>query len=207
MKALVVANGSMPGVDRLRKAIAQADYVLAVDGGANALEDCGFAADAVLGDFDSLRDGVLPDARRIPAPDQDHTDIDKAIQYLVDAGAASIVMTGVTGNRLDHTFGALNVLVKYGRIVDLTLLDDVGTAKLVDKSIVVDVYEGRTVSLLPMGLVTGVVTSGLKWPLAGDCLRPGARDGISNEAAADSISVTVDSGDLVVYVHHGPGAT
>ncbi len=201
MRALIVANGTPPGAERLAEAIDAADFVLAADGGANKLAALGLRCDCILGDFDSLDLAVFPNVPRVAAVDQDHTDIDKAIAYAIAQGATSIVMTGVTGDRLDHTFGALSMLVKYGRKVDLALLDDVGRARLVNDEIVIPTHASQAVSLLPLGHVEGVSTMGLRWELDGDSLAAGVRDGISNEATGDTVSVTCWGGDLVVYWH------
>ena len=202
-RALVVANGDLPGIELLEVALGKSDFVLAADGGASSLISAGIVPNAVLGDFDSLTTDLPDSVLRVPAPDQDFTDLDKAVAWLIDAGASSIAMTGVTGDRLDHTFGALAVLAKYGRRVPLTLLDQIGTAHLVAGELELGSHPGQTVSLMPLGHVEGVTTAGLKWPLAGESLAPGVRDGTSNLAVSGRIVIQVGAGDLIVYLHHG----
>jgi thiamine pyrophosphokinase len=155
----------------------------------------------VLGDFDSLAPDTLPNVPRIAAADQDHTDIDKAIAYMIAQSASRIVMTAVTGDRLDHTFSALSMLVKYGRKIDISLLDEIGRARLVDDEIAIPSRPGQTFSLLPIGKVEGVATMGLRWELDGDTLQAGVRDGISNEAIGNMVSINCWGGDLIVYWH------
>ncbi|HEY3331151.1 MAG TPA: thiamine diphosphokinase [Capsulimonadaceae bacterium] len=202
MRALIVANGTLPSYDRLRSAISDAEYVVAVDGGANGLHSLGLTAHAVLGDFDSVIPGSLPAVPRISAADQDYTDLDKAVQILIDKGASTITMTGVTGDRLDHTFGALCVLAKYGRRIPITLLDEVATGRLVVKNFIMKATIGQTISLLPLGIVQGVTTTGLRWPLHDDLLALGRRDGLSNRASSETVTVTAKDGNLVIYAHH-----
>lgn len=183
-------------------ALAGADYILAADGGANALAAMGIVPHAVLGDFDSLAVALPDSVERISAPDQDYTDLDKAVAFLIERGAARITLAGATGDRLDHTFGALSVLAKYGRRVPITLLDDTGSAFLLNGAVEFPTKPGQMISLLPLGLVEKIATTGLKWNLAGESLAPGQRDGISNEATGDRAAISVSSGDLIVYVHH-----
>jgi len=202
MRALIVANGVLPQMDLIQAAIESSDFVLAADGGANALWAGRLRCDAILGDFDSLAPNVFPGVVRIEAGDQDRTDLDKAVSYVIDNGYSSVVMTGVTGDRLDHTFGALCVLLKYGRKVDLTLFDDSGTARLVIGVLRLQGVAGRTISLLPVTPLSHVSTSGLQWELSDEALAAGVRDGISNVATCDDVSIRAGSGDLVVYVHH-----
>lgn len=199
--ALVVANGDLPEL-RIAAALAEADYVLAADGGANALIALGIVPNAVLGDFDSLTISLPESVERIDAPDQNFTDLDKAVGYLLGLGAQRITLAGATGKRLDHTFGTLCVLAKYGRRVSLTLLDNIGAAFLVDKKAEFPTVRAQIVSLLPLGPAGPITTTGLKWNLDGETLSPGVRDGISNQATGSHVTVSCGAGDLIVYVHH-----
>lgn len=205
LRALVVANGTLPAERLVRAEVGSADYILAADGGANALAAMGLTAHAVIGDFDSVAPDSLPDVLRIPAPDQNHTDLDKALDHLISLGYRQIAVIGATGDRLDHTFGAVEMLVKYGRSVTLRLLDDVGCACLADDDTTLSTTAGQVVSLLPVGVVESVSTDGLKWELKGERLAPGVRDGISNVALGESVGIRVRGGNLVVYLHNAPG--
>jgi thiamine pyrophosphokinase len=200
--ALVVANGVPLSHERLLAAVADADYVLAADGGVNALLSAGITPQALLGDFDSLSADLPESIVRIPARDQNYTDLDKAIGFLIESGAGRITMTGVTGGRLDHTLGALGVLAKYGRSLPLILMDDYATGVLVDGEIELLTTPGQTISLLPLGTVESIATTGLKWNLSNETLGLGKRDGTSNVATGDSVTITVGAGDLVAYIHH-----
>ncbi len=57
---------------------------------------------------------------------------------------------------------------------------------------------GDLVTLLAVGgPATGVTTTGLRWPLLGETLTPGSTRGVSNELAAATATVSVESGALV----------
>ena len=173
---LIVGNGTLPRDAILRREIARAEFVLAADGGANRLIARGLQPNAVLGDFDSADVSNLPESvQRIPAPDQNHTDLDKAIVYLQGEGYDAITITGVTGDRLDHTFAALALVCRY----KVRLVDDVGQAICVTGPGMVEIptFAGQTVSLLPCGLVSGLTTVNLKWNLRGAEFNFSERDG------------------------------
>ncbi|HLA15443.1 MAG TPA: hypothetical protein VJZ72_00970, partial [Candidatus Limnocylindrales bacterium] len=57
---------------------------------------------------------------------------------------------------------------------------------------------GATVSLIPLGDVAGVSTSGLRFELADEPLPAGPARGLSNERVATEASVTVRRGLLLV---------
>ncbi len=198
--ALVVANGSLPAPGLVRHEIAQVSFVLAADGGANELARIGLVPDAVLGDMDSLVVDLPERTQVIHAPDQNRTDLDKAITYLKDEGFESITIIGATGDRLDHTFGSLAAVVKHG----VRLVDNVGYAVSVrgPGQVGFATQIGQIVSLMPMGKVSSVVTRNLKWNLDGVNFNFAERDGTSNVALEEYVEVFVREGDMIVYAHH-----
>lgn len=202
--AIVIANGTLPRESIVRDEIARVEFVLAADGGANQLHKLGIVPDAILGDMDSLTTPVPDGVELIPAPDQDRTDLDKAVAYLVDAGFDPITIIGATGDRLDHTFGALAIVARCG----VRLVDDVGIALRIQGpgDIVIAASPGRTVSLLPCGVVCGLTTANLKWNLHRADFSFGEQDGTSNVATGDRIEVSVRKGTVIVYLHHVAGA-
>lgn len=198
--ALVVANGVLPREEIIRSEMAKAAYTLAADGGLGKLLAIGIAPSGVLGDFDSCV-GDIPDGiEMISAPDQDATDLEKSVRELIGRGYDPITITGATGGRLDHTFGALGVLCKYA----LRLVDDHGVALCLrgPGSLALDTAPGQLISLMPCGNVRGVSTTGLKWPLIQEDFNFAERDGTSNAALGDQVEISIRQGCLVVYAHH-----
>ena len=51
----------------------------------------------------------------------------------------------------------------------------------------------------------GIETRGLKFPLKGESLIPGVRDGISNEVVGNPVEIRVGEGDLLLVVQRGEG--
>jgi thiamine pyrophosphokinase len=202
LAAVVVANGTLPSEPILAQVLSAAGYVLAADGGANGLADRGYTCDAILGDFDSVRSDVFPNTPRIPAPDQNFTDLDKAIAYLVEKHLSPIAIIGATGTRLDHTFSALSVLIRWGPITDVSMIDEIGVSRYVNGDIRLNTRPDQTVSLLPINGPVRLSTQGLRWELKNEQLEAGVRDGTSNVATGSSVMINIVRGDLIVYVHH-----
>jgi thiamine pyrophosphokinase len=198
--AIVVANGTLPRASIVRAEIASAVFVLAADGGANSLQALGITPDAVIGDLDSISVALPSTVQVIDAPDQDRTDLDKAVGYLIEEGYETISILGATGDRLDHTFAALAIVCKY----EARLVDDIGVAVSVrgPGHVAIQTEPGRTVSLLPCGKVIGLTTVGLKWNLVDENFDFAERDGTSNVATANTVEVALQHGLVIVYAHH-----
>jgi thiamine pyrophosphokinase len=59
--------------------------------------------------------------------------------------------------------------------------------------------KGSPISLMPLGLVKGISTSGLKYNLQNESLETGVNSGSSNEAAEDgTVQINYQSGTLLL---------
>ncbi len=200
MRALILANGDCPIPTLLKRLRAEADLFIAADGAANKLSAMSIAADVTLGDFDSLDPstaGALPGHSLVAAPDQNASDLEKAIQFALARGASGIIIAGYAGGRVDHTLVSFALLVKYFRDAEMALVDDLGTVRATDARLEIAGSPGDLVSLVAFAEAQGVVTEGLEWPLHGEALLPGSR-GVSNRMIRERAAVQVQSGTLLV---------
>ena len=198
--AVIIANGEVSQALRLRKIVRQASMVVCANGGTRHALRMGVQPDVVIGDLDSLPVGVrkrLKHARFISSPDQNQTDLEKAIRYLLRQKVKRIVIFGATGKRIDQTVANLSLLEKYQGRAHLTFIDPSGTVELVRSSANFRGIPGESFSLLPIGRVEGVTTKGLLYPLVNETLEPGTR-GVSNEVTGRSVEIRVRRGKLLL---------
>ena len=201
MRALVVANGDPPSAGLARDLASQAGLVVAADGGVDKALALGLVVDAVVGDLDSASDA----ARAIVAPDRFHhagspdsTDLEKSIDYAIQAGATVVDVIGAGGGRADHALANLSVLTLFRGRVELAIHDDLFEIRLVEDELIVDGPVGTVVSLVAIGPCAGVTTSGLRWNLDDRDL-PFSPLGVHNEVATPPARVSVKSGDLLLF--------
>ncbi len=201
MRFLIVANGEAPSKALMAELSADADRVIAADGGADVALAAGMLPDAVVGDLDS----VSSEARkRIPAerfhldPDPETTDLQKAIEFAIRAGASAIDVVAAGGGRADHALANLSVLVVYRGRARLRMVDDAFEVSLVDVTTSVSGLPGTVVSLIALGRCRGVTTTGLRWNLEGETLAFSPR-GIHNEIASSPATVSVLAGNLLLF--------
>lgn len=211
MHAVLCANAPFfdAAADLLRATVRGAELLVGVDGGARTLRRLGLSPQVVTGDGDSLTDDertwfASQGARLIPTPDQDYTDLDKALQWVRAEGATKVTVFGATGGRLDHSYSVLSALLKHAPTLSLALVDE--TARY---EAVVGCWEcageeriGRTLSLMALGRVEGITTTGVQWPLTEDWLAPGQRDGTLNRITEATVTVRAATPGLIVMLHH-----
>ena len=216
VRAVLVAGGPLPPAQatllqtRLEDINAQT-VLVGVDGGAAHLLALGTVPHYVTGDFDSL----LPEdqaylaacgAQIVPTPDQDYTDLDKALAFVRTLGAMQkIQIWAATGGRIDHAYSVLSAVLKHGRGADaprLVLRDEWGQTRPVPPGAMTleNQIPGRTLSLITLGPVTGITTTGVQWPLTNETLAPGVRDGTLNRITEETVTVSYKSGDLLLFV-------
>ena len=158
--------------------------VIAVDGGFDALAAWGAVPDAVLGDMDSIRATVPQNVPTIELPEQESTDLEKALR-VVDAPLC--VGIGFLDGRLDHTLAAMHALVgATNRFAILLGGEDVVFAAPMEWRAEVPV--GTRISFYPVRRVPAVGSKGLRWPIDGLLMEGGQQIGVSNETVSSSIA-------------------
>ncbi|HEY7527239.1 MAG TPA: thiamine diphosphokinase [Candidatus Limnocylindria bacterium] len=203
---MLVASGEPdPSDDRWLRG---ADLVVAVDAGAEWLDERGIRPDALVGDLDSVApelvsrleaDGVA--IERHPTA-KDSSDTELAVAYGRRRGATEIDVIGAFGGqRLDHLLA--NLLLLSGPAGDGLALVRAGsriTSLRGGEARTVDGDVGGVVSLFPVGGdAIGVTTTGLQFPLRDETLRTGSSRGLSNVIVAKPASASIGRGALLVY--------
>jgi thiamine pyrophosphokinase len=210
--AVLMANGDFPpaALPYLHRELSTGATLVGVDGGTRHLLQHGLLPAYVTGDFDSLTEFERADLQTqgvqiVPTPNQDYTDLDKAITFARETlGARNIRVFGASAGRLDHVYSNLSVLLKHGRDCDVRLVDDWGETRVVNRTLSLTESDlpGRTLSLLAFGTVPSVTTTGVEWPLTNETLAPGVRDGTLNRVTDATITVVSPHGDLLVTLQH-----
>jgi thiamine pyrophosphokinase len=212
MRAIIFANGPVPGGSLDRYAPREDDWLIAADGGARNCLELGLEPQVVIGDLDSLSGEEQRELRRggvefITHPaHKDFTDLELAIGHAAEGGAEQILILGALGARWDQSLA--NVLMPTMSAwegIDIRLLHGDQELTIIRGGSRLDISgaPGEVVSLLPLsGDVSAVVTSGLEYPLAEERLHFGATRGVSNRLTADKAWVRVGSGHLLCVIIH-----
>ncbi|MFT7590211.1 MAG: thiamine pyrophosphokinase [bacterium] len=193
--ALIIANGEECSNDVLNQLLEWNPFVLVLDGALDRVLMKGIKVDAVIGDFDSINVNRLSveDEQNIDwlvFEEQDSTDLEKGIKYLIDQGHKAANIVWCTGKRLDHAFNNLITVAKYHKEMALCVIDDYSKAYcLHPKPAKFSKYysEASIISLLPMTNVYGIETQGLKYNLSNEDFILPFKTGSSNEAVRDGI--------------------
>src|SRR5512135_479753 len=116
MRAVVMADGQPDPGDK--RVAADADLLIAADGGARWLVDRGLTPQVLVGDMDSVDEATIArlvtggtEVIRHPR-EKDASDTELALEEAVRRGATEIVLLGALGGgRVDHELANLLLLV------------------------------------------------------------------------------------------------
>jgi thiamine pyrophosphokinase len=207
VKAVVVADGEPDARDADH--LADADLVVAADGGARWLEAIGVRPHLLIGDLDSVdpdlivrlaADGVTVERHPV---DKDASDAELALDRATASGADEVVVLGALGGeRLDHELANLLLLADPSwQVRNLRVVRGGTVVRAVQGGEALSLLGaiGDLVSLLPIGgEAEGVRTVGLRFPLSGESLRLGPSRGLSNVVVDQPASVSLERGTLLV---------
>lgn len=202
--ALIIANGEACQRELLDQLLEWSPVVVVLDNAIYRVLELGIKVDIWLGDFDDSHDFDMIREKQYPVkivdtPDQNKTDLEKAIEYLIENGFAGANIVWATGRRADHSITNMTNLVKYKDLIRLVMIDDYSKIFPVCQSFEKWYAEGTNISLIPVGEAHGVVTSGLQYSLNNESLKLGYRTGSSNIVPADGfVKISVESGDLLI---------
>lgn len=199
MRALIIGNGDIKNYDNIMRKIGRTDLIICADGGYNHVKKMGITPDVLIGDLDSAI-GYEDIKNRVEYPTRkDFTDGELAVMYAEEHGCDSVVMVGMTGDRLDHTFADIMLLNKCKNGV---VIDDNNEIYLLRDRLRINGKCGQTLSIIPVTAdARGISTSGLEYPLDNETLYFSSTRGISNVMTADICEITINEGlALVVKV-------
>jgi thiamine pyrophosphokinase len=205
MTILIFTNGEIQDLNWVQRFLANDSILIAADGGAVHLSRLGVVPDVLIGDLDSIPDGLVEEYRKnetvIVKHDEqkDETDLELALMYAIKNFKGTIQVMGGLGGRIDQTLGNLLLLAHPGienRRVEL--IEPKQRAWLIVSDTTVFGKSGDIISLIPIeGDVFVSKTSGLQWELIDEKLEFGLARGISNIMTSDSATISIKSGKLI----------
>ena len=202
--ALIIANGASCSEELMGQLLEWSPLVIVLDSAIERVLELGIKVDVLLGDFDR---GFNPEyylEKQYPleivhTPNQEKTDLEKAFDYLIDKGHKAVNVIWATGKRADHTITNITNIVAYRNQLKIVIIDAHSKVFLLPNKYDKWYIANTTLSLIPIGKVSGITTKNLFYPLNNEELTIGYRTGSSNHVTEDGIvSIVHEKGDLLL---------
>ncbi len=181
--------------------LSQFEKVFCTDGAYKYLKELEIVPDVISGDFDSISTSEIPQGIEVvETPDQNFTDFEKALAIIHSRNYEEVYVYGSSGMEHDHFLGNLSSGLKFKNKLTIVFFDDFSYYFFTEKSIVLDGYYGRTISLYPFPIAKGIKTTGLKYLLNDEDLDITKRIGIRNMAIEDKVEIEYEEGELLLFI-------
>ncbi len=197
-KYLILVNGKSPKKKRILPFIEEGYKLVCADGGANSAYKLELLPDFIVGDFDSIKPRVKKFYKDfstfVKIKDQDRTDTEKALEFVIKNGAKEVLVFGVNGNRSDHVYYNIQIFSKFAKKVDLAVIEDKEVINFITQSIEFETEKNERISLFCMNDSLHVKSNGLKYELNGKNIAS-----ISNKTVKKKVILELkNSGSLMV---------
>lgn len=202
--ALIIANGAMCDEELMGQLLEWSPYVVVLDSAIERVINLRIKVDVLLGDFDrdfnpnKYLESQYP-LEIIHTPNQDKTDLEKALDFLIEKGHKAANVIWATGKRADHTITNITNIVRYRNQLKIVILDDHSKVFLLPNRFEKWYPKNTKISLIPIGKVSGIHSKNLFYPLNNDELTIGYKTGSSNHVLEDGIvTIEHENGDLLL---------
>jgi thiamine pyrophosphokinase len=198
-KCIILANGKPPAKKIISFLMANGYSTLyCADGGANAARRMNLIPNYIIGDLDSIKYATLrfykDKTQVIKIKRQNDTDVEKCLKHAIKKGFDEAMLTGVTGDRLDHTFCNLGIVLKFFDQLKVKIIAENSLLTALTGIHSIHTYPGEIISIYGIDDRTKISSKGLKYPLNKIALPFGHKESTSNVSLQNIIELKIEGG-------------
>ena len=211
MKRCVIVGGAgIARYDRINRFLREDDFCVFCDSGLRHLPFLQAEPGLIIGDFDSHeKPDTGTESIELPC-EKDDTDTFYGVKEAVRRGYDDFLLTGVTGERMDHTLANLSIL----QYLDTAgkkacILDDWSEMSIISRNEAEVCGDCAYFSLLAAGgPARGIRITGAKYPLEDGTITCDFQYGVSNEVLpGETARISVREGRLLLVKVFGDDPT
>ncbi len=198
----ILANGNRINNNLLKKALSNASIIIAADGGAELCRYYSIKPDYIIGDLDSITKEtrkIFANTKTIFEPDQNFTDLQKALRFACTLKPDRIVILFAFGKRIDHSICNMLIFQNYRENIPLEIYDSFGKMEILfpGKYDVIG-KKGEIISLFSLEPIYNLSLIGFKYSIANKIFKKNFI-GISNIFEKEKCQIQFDKGKLISY--------
>ena len=202
-KCIILANGQAPTKNVFRYLDSKGySTLICADGGANSSAKLNLIPDYIIGDLDSINPDVydyyFDRSKIIHIKRQNDTDVEKCLKYALKKNYRDVFLLGATGDRLDHSFCNIGIVMKYFNILKIQIIHQKSLLSAYSGSCVLKTVPNEIISIYGVDNKTRVTSYGLKYELKNTTLPFGVKESTSNEALGEEVRLGIRGGIMLV---------
>jgi len=202
-KCIILANGKPPKKSIItffqKKGF---NKLICADGGSNSALKMKLIPDVIIGDLDSISSEALKEfksvSKIIRINRQNDTDVEKCLKYAYSNKYDEALLLGATGNRLDHTFCNLGIVLKFFPQIKVSLVAENSFLKAYTGNVELKTFPGETISLYGISEKTKISSQELQYELQNVSLPFGMRESTSNIARKNLVKLKINKGVIFI---------
>ncbi|AYC29201.1 thiamine diphosphokinase [Paenisporosarcina cavernae] len=215
MKTVVICGGG-PEAELIDFSSLQSEQAafIGADYGAIHLVNKGIVPVLAIGDFDSVSDvnweklqELSIELKKVSA-EKDETDLELALEASLKWHPTNIIVTGVTGGRLDHFYSAIQAVLAWKEVnqqVDVSIQNKLNSMEILlpgDHNISVDKHYPY-ISFFPLRqTIHGFTLKGFKYNVENNSIHFGETKYTSNELIDKNATISISSGICLMIRSH-----
>lgn len=202
-KCIILANGEPP-----KKSVINFLYrkgyttLICADGGSNAALKYDLIPDFIIGDLDSINtttyDYFYDKCKIIKMKGQNDTDVEKCLKFAIKEKFKEAILLGATGDRLDHTFCNLGIVLKFFDKIKVSLIHKISFLSVYEGKVQLQTIPGEIISIYGFDNKTKIKSVGLKYPLKNVSIPFGQKESTSNVALGKKVELEIKRGKVFV---------
>ena len=200
-RCVIIGNAPIENYEKIKAFFSSHDYFVFCDGGLKHQAHLGVSPDYIVGDFDSFDMPKNTENTLVLPTVKDDTDTFAAIKLMLSRGYTDFLLVGVIGERLDHTFGNVSILLYLKKHnAKGVIVDDYSEMLLCEQSVKIAKENCSYFSLISLDeKLEGVDIIGAKYPLKNATIENHYQFAVSNEPIEDT-QITVKKGNALVII-------
>ena len=202
-KCIILANGQPPS-KKVFNFFSRNDYntLICADGGANTAAKLGLIPDYIIGDLDSISPNVydyfFDRCEIIQLKRQSDTDVEKCLKYAVKKKFDDVILLGSTGDRLDHSFCNIGIVLKYFDRINIKIIHKKSLLSAYTGNVTLKTIPNEIISIYGIDSKTRITSTGLKYQLKNISLPFGKKESTSNIALRNEVALKIKDGIVLV---------
>ena len=202
-KCLILANGTPPKKLVINYLIRKGyDTLYCADGGANSAYKLKVIPDYIIGDLDSIKSDVQKyysnKSKIIKYSRQNDTDVEKCLKHAIGKGFREAILIGGTGDRLDHSFCNLGIVLKFFDKIKIKVVHQSSVLEALKGEVKLNTIPDETISLYGFDGKTKITSKGLKYSLKNISLPFGESESTSNKATSQIVNLKISGGKIFI---------
>lgn len=202
-RCVIVGGADINNIEFVKSHLKDNDFIVACDRGLYNCDLLNITPNLIVGDFDSYENPNLSTETIVLPCEKDDTDTFYAVKEAVKRGFEDFLLLGVFGNRLDHTFGNISVLMMLdSKGLKAVAADDTSLISIISKNPSYVKDDCRFFSVIAIGgSASGIYERNSKYLLENATVNPEYQFGISNEVLpGQTAEICVSKGRLLLIV-------